>query len=239
MDDDKIKCVVIHRSKRHEWYLELKEGKIKDNHDSFRSFCEFLQQTLRVPEIDIDALPDTLELSKIDDENDVGNDGIQIEDKDDFGEVFEDFDSNSDNRTFYFLVKTTKTIIVKLNNLDDSKVTEVTTSVTVPDDEGDETWGVLFQDLTTKIGNAIEKPNWDFTYSLYFGNQAINKIGDLRTIFIQNMKQHVLQFNVKVLIYTRASFCFCLQLSRSQMVAFFLFFVFVFVFVLVWDVEIR
>ena len=213
MADATVECVVIHRNQKHEWCLQLENGEIEDNAESFQEFCDFLEDHLRIPNIDIDEWSDNLELFHIDNEHDLVNDessARKITDSAGFGQVF---DNVGDGKAFYFLVKMSKTLKVNLTQVDDSKTAELITKMSVPDEEDEETWGILWQDLTQRIANATGHLKWDSIYSLHFGNQRIDKIVDLQTVFESNLDENVLQFSVKVssiTFFLFSSFYVCL-----------------------------
>ena len=98
--------MIIYKNKVFKWYLETDNGTIDDNQEAFQEFCDFLEDVVGVPNIDIDDMDDSVEIFLIDDKDDIAHDSPQIECPDDFGEVFEDFDPDGDPRqVFYFVVK--------------------------------------------------------------------------------------------------------------------------------------
>ena len=105
-DENEAKCAIIYKNKVFKWYLETDDGTIDDNQEAFQEFCDFLEDDIGVPTIDVDDMDDTVEIFLIDNKDDIDNDSQQIESPDDFGDVFEDFDPGSDPRqVYYFVVK--------------------------------------------------------------------------------------------------------------------------------------
>ena len=105
-DENEAKCMIVYKNKVFKWYLETDDGTIDDNEVSFQDFCDFLEDDVGVPNIDIDDMNDEVEIFLIDDKDDIDNDSQQILCADDFGDVFEDFNPDSDPRqVFYFVVK--------------------------------------------------------------------------------------------------------------------------------------
>ena len=108
-EDDQIKCVIFHQNKKYKVYLSTNDGVIEDNSEVFQDFCDFLEETFEIDCIDIDDWPENLQLFSIENVDDIDNEENQIECGDDFGDVFENFDNDSDdpkNYTFYFVFKT-------------------------------------------------------------------------------------------------------------------------------------
>lgn len=119
-DEDSIKCVVFCNGKKNSFSLTTDDGKIEDNQDAFQEFCEYLEEIFNIDSIDIDNWSNNLELHSIDNEHDVEhkNSAVQIEDADDFGCIFEDFDQRDhsfDNATFYFVLEITEQNILSVS----------------------------------------------------------------------------------------------------------------------------
>ena len=105
-DKTEAKCLIIYKNNVFKWYLETDSGTIDHNEEAFQDFCDFLEDDIGLPNIDSDDMDDTVEIFLIDDKDDIDNDSQQIECADDFGDVFENFDADSDPRqVFYFVVK--------------------------------------------------------------------------------------------------------------------------------------
>ena len=85
----------------------------KDNGKSFTRFCTYLETLLgndniNNGSINIDNIDKSgIEIFYINNENDINNDSNQIESSDDFGDIFENFDSenNDHSQIFYFVAK--------------------------------------------------------------------------------------------------------------------------------------
>ena len=98
--------MIICQKKTFKFYLETDDGEIEDSSEAFQAFCDFLADKLGLPAIDINEINDSIEIYSIENEDDIDNDATQIESHDDFGEIFEDFDFDSDPRqVFYFFIK--------------------------------------------------------------------------------------------------------------------------------------
>ena len=109
-DKNEVKCIIIHKNERYEWYLETNNGKIEDNEVAFQDFCEFLEDTIdSISMIDIDEVCETVEIFRIESETDTANCSESIDVADDFGDVFEEFSPSSgdDANIFYFMIKVT------------------------------------------------------------------------------------------------------------------------------------
>ena len=105
-DKNEAKCVIIHKNKVFKWYLATDNAKNDDNQQAFQNFCQFLEDDIGVANIEIDNMDDTVEIFLINDKDDIDNDSHQIESPDDFGDVFEDFNPDSDPRqVYYFVIK--------------------------------------------------------------------------------------------------------------------------------------
>ena len=101
--------MIFHQSKKHKFYLSTEDGAIEDNSEAFQDFCDFLEDSFEIDCIDIDEWPRDLELYSIENVDDIKNEENQIECADDFGDVFENFNLESDDSndyTFYFVFKT-------------------------------------------------------------------------------------------------------------------------------------
>ena len=100
--------MIIYQKKIVKFYLATDEGQIEST-ESFQDFCDFLEDEVGLPNIDIDDMNnvnDSIEIFAIKNKDDIDNDSTQIESHEDFGDVFENFNPHSDPRqVFYFFVK--------------------------------------------------------------------------------------------------------------------------------------
>ena len=115
-----MKCVIFYKNTKHKFYLSTEDGTIEDSEQSFQDFCDFLEDRFEVENIEIEEWPSNLELYSIEDADDIDNEENEISNADDFGDVFEDCDLESDDPndyTFYFVFKVT-------GNADDEKINE-------------------------------------------------------------------------------------------------------------------
>ena len=110
MNEKMIKSnVVFHQNKKYKFYLSTDDGVIEDNSEVFQDFCDFLEETFEIDCIDIDDWPENLQLFSIENVDDIDNTDNQIECGDDFGDVFENCNLQSDDPndyTVYFVFKT-------------------------------------------------------------------------------------------------------------------------------------
>ena len=109
-EENQIICVIYHKNKKHKFYLSTADGKIEDNEYAFQDFCDFLEQTFGMDNIDIGQWPANLQLYSIEDEQDVKNDENEIQNSDDFGDLFDNCDLQSgdpSDYTRYFVFKIT------------------------------------------------------------------------------------------------------------------------------------
>ena len=98
--------MIICQAKAVKFYVATEDGTINDSKEAFQEFCDFLGDEVGLPDIDIQEMDESIEIYSIENKDDIDNDSTQIESYDDFGDVFRNFDPNSDPRqVFYFLVK--------------------------------------------------------------------------------------------------------------------------------------
>ena len=105
-EENEAKCVIMYKNKVFKWYLDTDDGTIDHNEEAFQDFCDFLEDAVGLPCIDIDDMDDEVEIFLIDNKDEIDDDSQQIECADDFGDVFENFDPDNDPcDVFYFVVK--------------------------------------------------------------------------------------------------------------------------------------
>ena len=103
-------CIIIFQNKAFEWYLATDNGSIEDNEQSFQDFCDFLEDDLDVPNIDIDDINNEVKMFSINAKEDCIH---QIVSPDNFGAIFRNFDPSSDlPHVYYFMIKVELSFVI-------------------------------------------------------------------------------------------------------------------------------